>query len=113
MNGLTADLGEVAAIARAAAAMTASMSRCAAATLIGRAAEAAAPAIGGERPCQTQRRTHRLRLGGDAIDAGATLTIVGHSERRQDQHENRRDVRAKAKPRSPRDCTRFVRRRKR
>ena len=30
------------------------------------------------------------------LDAGATLTIVGHSERRQDQHESDADVRAKA-----------------
>jgi len=30
------------------------------------------------------------------VDAGATLTIVGHSERRQDQHESDADVRAKS-----------------
>jgi triosephosphate isomerase len=30
------------------------------------------------------------------VDAGASLTIVGHSERRQDQHESDEDVRAKA-----------------
>ena len=54
-------------------------------------------AIGGQDVHSAEkRRPYRLRLGGDARDAGAALTIVGHSERREAQGESDAEVRAKA-----------------
>jgi triosephosphate isomerase len=99
MNGTAAALGEVSAIARAAADHRAvDVALCLPATLIGRAV-AAAPgfAIGGQDVHAKANGAHTGCTSADMlVDAGASLTIVGHSERRCDQHESDADVRAKA-----------------
>jgi triosephosphate isomerase len=99
MNGTAATLGEAAAIARAAVEHPGvDVALCVPATLIARAA-AALPglAIGGQ---DVHANAHGAHTGCTSAamlaDAGATLTIVGHSERRQDQHESDADIRAKA-----------------
>ena len=99
MNGTTAALGEVSAIARAAAEHRAvDVALCLPATLIGRAVEAAPGfAIGGQDVHANPDGAHTGCISAAMLlDAGATLTIVGHSERRCDQHESDADVRAKA-----------------
>jgi triosephosphate isomerase len=99
MNGTAAMLGEVGAIASAAAEHRAvDVALCLPATLIGRAV-AAAPgfAIGGQDVHAKANGAHTGCTSAEMlVDAGASLTIVGHSERRQDQHESDEDVRAKA-----------------
>jgi triosephosphate isomerase len=99
MNGTAATLGEVVAIASAAAEHRAvDVALCLPATLIGRAV-AAAPgfAIGGQDVHAKANGAHTGCTSAEMlVDAGASLTIVGHSERRQDQHESDEDVRAKA-----------------
>jgi triosephosphate isomerase len=99
MNGTAATLGEAEAIARAATEHPAvDVVLCVPATLVARAA-AALPslAIGGQ---DVHANTHGAHTGCTSaamlVDAGARLVIVGHSERRQDQHESDADVRAKA-----------------
>ena len=99
MNGTTAALGEVTGIARAADAhRDVDVALCLPATLIARAADAAPGlAIGGQDVHAKANGAHTGCVSAQMlIDAGATLTIVGHSERRQDQHESDADVRAKA-----------------
>jgi len=99
MNGVAADLAEVAAIADAArdhAGVDAAL--CLPATLIERAT-CAAPgfAIGGQDVHQAPSGAHTGCVSAAMlIDAGATLTIVGHSERRDEQCETDGQVRAKA-----------------
>ena len=99
MNGTAAALGEVSAIAAAAATHgSVDVALCLPATLIARAA-AAVPglAIGGQDVHAAASGAHTgCTSAAMLLDAGATLTIVGHSERRQDQHESDADVRAKA-----------------
>jgi len=99
MNGTRAGLGEVTAIAAAADAhRSVDVALCLPATLIGRAAEAAPGlAIGGQDVHADPAGAHTGCISAAMlVDAGATLTIVGHSERRADQHESDSDVRAKA-----------------
>ena len=99
MNGTSADLGAVTAIAAAAGTHAAvDVALCLPATLIGRAAERARGfAIGGQDVHAAASGAHTGCVSAAMLlDAGATLTIVGHSERRQDQHETDADVRAKA-----------------
>ena len=99
MNGTSAALGEVTAIAAAAAGHHGvEVALCLPATLISRAVEAAdGLAIGGQDVHAKACGAHTGCTSAEMlVDAGATLTIVGHSERRQDQHESDADVRAKA-----------------
>ena len=99
MNGTSAALGEVTAIAQAAEAHRAvDVALCLPATLIGRAVEVAnGLAIGGQDVHANASGAHTgCTSAAMLVDAGATLTVVGHSERRQDQHESDADVRAKA-----------------
>jgi triosephosphate isomerase len=99
MNGTQAALGELAAIARGAASHAeVDVALCLPATLIGRARDAAPDlAIGGQDVHPNAHGAHTGCISAAMlVDAGATLTIVGHSERRQDQHETDADVRAKA-----------------
>ena len=99
MNGTSAALGEVTAIAKAAEAHRAvNVALCLPATLIGRAVEVAnGLAIGGQDVHANASGAHTgCTSAAMLVDAGATLTVVGHSERRQDQHESDADVRAKA-----------------
>jgi triosephosphate isomerase len=99
MNGTSAALGEVSAVAAAAAACPGvDVALCLTATLIERAA-ASAPglAIGGQDVHSSHSGAHTGCIAAAMlVDAGASLTIVGHSERRQDQHESDADVRSKA-----------------
>jgi triosephosphate isomerase len=99
MNGTAEALGEVKAIARAAEASPGiDVALCLPATLIHRAA-AAEPGftIGAQDVHANASGAHTGCTSADMLlDAGATLTIVGHSERRQDQHETDADICAKA-----------------
>ncbi len=99
MNGTAAALGEVTAIAHAAATHAGvDVALCLPATLVGRAVGAAPSfAIGGQDVHANANGAHTgCTSAAMMVDAGATLTIVGHSERRHDQHESDADVRAKA-----------------
>lgn len=99
MNGLAADLAEVVAIADAARDNSgADVALCLPATLIGRAT-CAAPgfAIGGQDVHEAPSGAHTGCVSAMMLaDAGASLTIVGHSERREGQSETDGQVRAKA-----------------
>jgi triosephosphate isomerase len=99
MNGVAADLAEVAAIADAARANAAvDVALCLPATLIARAA-CAVPgfAIGGQDAHEAPLGAHTGCVSAAMLlDAGASLTIVGHSERREAQGESDSTVRAKA-----------------
>jgi len=99
MNGTSAEIGEIKAIACAAADHDAvDVALCLPATLIARAAMTVPGfAIGGQDVHAHASGPHTGNISAAMLlDAGATLTIVGHSERRQDQHETDADVRAKA-----------------
>src|SRR5947209_15145320 len=99
MHGLSSDLDEIRAIASAAAQYPAvDVALCVPAILIERAAGAVPGfAIGGQDVHHADKGAHTgctsaLML----LDAGASLTIVGHSERRDAQRELDEEVRAKA-----------------
>ncbi len=99
MNGLTSVLGEVAAIAEAAAANPGvDVALCPPATLIAPAVSVAgAMPIGGQDCHENDSGAHTGCISAPMLkDAGATLTIVGHSERRADQNETSHDAWAKA-----------------
>ena len=99
MNGTSADLGQVTMISMAAeSAKGVDVALCLPATLIGRGADRARGfTIGGQDVHANASGAHTGCISAAMLrDAGATLTIVGHSERRQDQHESDGDVRAKA-----------------
>ena len=99
MHGLSSDLQEVRAIADASRQYpNVEVALCVPATLLERAARAVPGfAIGGQDVHHADRGAHTgcasaLML----LDAGATLTIVGHSERRDSQRESDAEVQAKA-----------------
>jgi triosephosphate isomerase len=99
MHGLSNDLDEVKAIATAAAVYPAvDVALCVPAILVERAARAVPGfAIGGQDVHHAEKGAHTgctsaLML----LDAGASLTIVGHSERREAQRESDSEVKAKA-----------------
>jgi triosephosphate isomerase len=99
MNGTSADMGEVEAIASAAAQIRGTdCALCLPATLIERAARAVPGfVIGGQDVHEGRSGAHTGCISADMLlDAGAQLTIVGHSERREAQHESDADVCAKA-----------------
>ena len=98
MHGVAADLGEVIAISIAAEAAGADVALCLPATLIERAALVAPGlAIGGQDVHQADKGAHTGCVSAAMLlDAGARLTIVGHSERREAQGESDTDVKAKA-----------------
>lgn len=99
MHGLSADLGQVQAIASAARERAdVDVALCLPATLIERAARAAPGfAIGGQDVHSHPKGAHTGCVSAAMLmDAGATLAIVGHSERRDAQQETDADVRAKA-----------------
>ena len=98
MHGVSADLEEIRAIADAARAYsTVDVALCIPASLIERACRAVPGfAIGGQDVHAAEKGAHTgctsaLML----LDAGATLTIVGHSERRDAQRESDANVKAK------------------
>jgi triosephosphate isomerase len=99
MHGLSSDLEEVRAIAGASRAYpSVDVALCVPAILIERAARAVPGfAIGGQDVHHSEKGAHTgctsaLML----LDAGASLTIVGHSERRDAQRESDDEVKAKA-----------------
>jgi triosephosphate isomerase len=99
MHGLSSDLEEISRIAAASGDYPAvDAALCVPAILIERAARAVPGfAIGGQDVHFAEKGAHTgctsaLML----IDAGASLTIVGHSERRDAQRESDADVKAKA-----------------
>lgn len=98
MHGTSADLGEVTAVSIAAETAEAGVALCLPATLIERAARAAPGfAIGGQDVHQADKGAHTGCVSAAMLrDAGAKLTIVGHSERREAQGESDSDVKAKA-----------------
>ena len=98
MHGTSADLGEVSAVSIAAETAVADVALCLPATLIERAVRAAPGfAIGGQDVHQADKGAHTGCVSAAMLlDAGARLTIVGHSERREAQGEIDADVKAKA-----------------
>jgi triosephosphate isomerase len=99
MFGLRADLPEVAAIAAAAEAnRQVEVALCVPFTLISAAVEAAgAMPIGAQDVHEDEKGAHTGCIAAAMlVEAGASLAIVGHSERRADQHESDAQVKAKA-----------------
>lgn len=101
MYGLKAQLGEVEAIAAAAAANPqVDVALCVPFTLIAPAvavAVAGALPIGAQDVHEADKGAHTGCISAEMLrECGATLTIVGHSERRADQHETSHDAWAKA-----------------
>lgn len=99
MNGLHAQLGEVEAIgALAAERPNVEVGLCLPATLIASASALKGGAFVGAQDCHMQANgAHTGCLSAAMLaEAGASWTIVGHSERRQDQGETDADVAAKA-----------------
>lgn len=99
MHGLSSSLEEVREIARQASGYeSVDVALCVPTILIERAARAAPGfAIGGQDVHYEQRGPHTGCTSAQMLlDAGAVLTIVGHSERREAQRESDADVKAKA-----------------
>jgi triosephosphate isomerase len=98
MHGVSADLAEVSSISIAAETAGADVALCVPATLIERAVRAAPGfAIGGQDVHQAEKGAHTGCVSAAMLlDAGAKLTIVGHSERREAQHETDADIKGKA-----------------
>lgn len=99
MHGVSADLAEVAAIADSSRAFAAvDVALCVPATLIERAVRAVPNlAIGAQDVHFAEKGAHTGCTSTDMlVDAGAVLTIVGHSERRDAHRESDQVVRAKA-----------------
>ena len=98
MHGVSADLAEVTSISLAAETADTDVALCVPATLVERAVRAAPGfAIGGQDVHQNEKGAHTGCISAAMLlDAGARLTIVGHSERREAQGESNADVKAKA-----------------
>jgi triosephosphate isomerase len=99
MHGTSEDLPQIAAIADAAQSIpSVDVALCVPTILIDRAARAVPRfAIGGQDVHHVEKGAHTgCTSARMLIDAGARLTIVGHSERRDAQRESDDEVRAKA-----------------
>jgi triosephosphate isomerase len=99
MNGLSADVAEIKAIADASQQYrSVDVALCVPAILIDRAARAVPGfAIGAQDVHQEEKGAHTGCISARMLlDAGAELTIVGHSERRDAQRESDVEVKAKA-----------------
>ncbi|WP_131193839.1 triose-phosphate isomerase [Lichenihabitans psoromatis] len=102
MNGVSASLAELKAIAEGVAggaAGTAACAICLPATLLARGAEIAGQhlLVGGQDCSAETFGAHTGDLAAEMLrDSGASLVIVGHSERRADHGETNAVVRAKA-----------------
>ena len=100
MNGDKASLAELKAIVAGAANATCDVAICTPATLISAAVAAVAGStvkIGGQDCHKDKSGAHTGDIAAEMIaDAGGTVVIVGHSERRTDHKETDADVRAKA-----------------
>ena len=99
MHGLRGQLAEVAAIdAAAVAAPGVDVALCVPATLVHAASEIVkAVQIGGQDVHANDRGAHTGCVSAEMLaESGATIVIVGHSERRADQNETSHDAWAKA-----------------
>ena len=98
MHGTSAQLAEIDAISAGSRAAACDVALCLPASLIERAARAAPGlAIGGQDCHAADQGAHTGDISAPMLkDAGATLTIVGHSERRDAHGETDADVRSKA-----------------
>jgi len=99
MHGTGGDLAEIAAIAEGARRFPGvETGLCLPATLIERAARAVPGfPIGGQDVHEAEKGAHTGCISAAMLaDAGASMVIVGHSERREAQHESDEEVRAKA-----------------
>jgi triosephosphate isomerase (TIM) len=99
MNGTSAHLPEIQLIARGIPdGGSVDVALCLPATLIDRAVRAAPSLpIGGQDVHPAGNGAHTGCISSAMLlDSGGSLTIVGHSERREAQHESDADVRAKA-----------------
>lgn len=99
MHGLRGQLAEIAAIdAAAAAAPGVDVALCVPATLVHPASEIATTMqIGGQDVHANDRGAHTGCVSAEMlVESGATIVIVGHSERRADQNETSHDAWAKA-----------------
>lgn len=99
MNGLKSDLAEIGAIAeRVSAHSGVDTALCLPATLVAPAAmHVPGMPFGGQDCHMAVSGAHTGCVSAEMLkDAGAVLTIVGHSERRAAQHESDADVRGKA-----------------
>ena len=99
MHGLSADIAEIEAIARAVKHVrNVEVALCVPSILVERAARAVPGfAIGGQDVHHAEKGAHTGCVSARMLlDAGARLTIVGHSERRDAQRESNSEVRAKA-----------------
>ncbi|MGB5077443.1 MAG: triose-phosphate isomerase [Sphingorhabdus sp.] len=99
MNGLSSDLDAIFAIARVSAHYSSVDSAlCLPATLINRAFNQIPDFSLGGQDCSMH--SHGAHTGCTSaamlVDAGAGLTIIGHSERRADQHEQDKEISKKA-----------------
>ncbi len=100
MHGLSSDLGEVRAIAgEARQYRQVDVALCVPAILIERAVrEAPGFAIGAQDVHHAEKGAHTGNISAvQLLDAGASLTIVGHSERRDAQRESDAEVKAKSR----------------
>jgi triosephosphate isomerase len=99
MHGVSADLAEIKVIADGARAIArVDVALCVPAILIERAVRAVPGfAIGGQDVHHAEKGAHTgCTSARMLVDAGASLTIVGHSERRDAQRESDEEVRTKA-----------------
>jgi triosephosphate isomerase (TIM) len=99
MNGTSADLPDIAAIAATAAKYPAVDSAiCLPATVIHRASGLVGNFPIGGQDCHMQSSGAHTGCVSAAmlVDSGASVTIIGHSERRAAQHEHDADIRQKA-----------------
>lgn len=99
MHGLSSDLAEVAAIAAASRNYPGvDVALCVPSVLIERASRAVPGfAIGGQDVHHAEKGAHTGCISAQMlVDAGAVLTIVGHSERRDAQRESDAEIKAKA-----------------
>lgn len=99
MHGLSSDLQEIEAIAAGSKQYRAvDVALCVPAILVERASRAVPGfPIGGQDVHRSEKGAHTGCTSAHMlVDAGASLTIVGHSERRDAQRESDSDVRAKA-----------------
>jgi triosephosphate isomerase len=100
MHGLSSDLPEVEAIATASRQYPeVDVALCVPAILIERAARSVPGfPIGGQDVHHAEKGAHTGCISAQMLlDAGAALTIVGHSERRDSQRESDEEVQAKAR----------------
>lgn len=100
MHGLSSDIEEIRAIAEASADYRGvDVALCVPAILIERATRAVPGfAIGGQDIHYAEKGAHTGATSAlMLLDSGAVLTIVGHSERRDAQHESNEEVKAKAR----------------